>query len=437
MQEWIISSIFLDLDNTINGKLKIVHISTYINGGAGIAAYRIHEALVKSNVDSHFLCTDQPADNLAKAVIQFQKPAYSLPQRACRKFRRALAKRFDFGNFNGRNRLKFEFKAMLPSLNAEFTGLPFSDFDLLSHPLVNRADIIHLHWVSDFLDYPSFFKYNQKPVVWTLHDMNPIMGIYHYEADRERNLQISIELEEQVALKKRKFISQLKAPIRVIAPSRWLQEKAAISNIFQPLPVSTIPYALDTDVFFNRNTIALRQELNIPAENTIFLFVAQNISYYRKGFDLLIDALKQMANPKITLLIIGYSQKSDFPGLHCIHLGSIKSRQALSYYYSLADAFILPSREDNLPNVMLESLACGTPVIAFETGGMSEIIQNGITGLKSVEINSHSLKNILEQFLLDKDQFNSEIIRQYAVKHFNEKLIAAEYLKLYNEIASS
>lgn len=420
----------------LSERLKIVHISTYINGGAGIAAFRIHEALLKNNIDSHFLCTDEPMEGLSKAVVQYHKPVCNLAQRGLKKVKRLVGANIDLGTLNSRYRMEYLLKEIQPSLSCEIARLPFSDFDLLSHPLVKSADVIHLHWVSGFLDYPSFFCTNQKPVIWTLHDMNPVMGIYHYEADQERNMYISKELDERVAKKKRKLINQAKVPIQAIAPSRWLQEKATNSNVFQPSPVGNIPYALNTEIFIHRDTATLRQELGIPVANSIFLFVAQNISYYRKGFDLLLDALKQMANPEITLLIIGYSGEFDFPSLHCIHLGSVYNRQLLSCYYSLADAFILPSREDNLPNVMLESLACGTPVIAFDTGGMSEFIQNGITGLKATEINSLSLKNAIEKFLVDKDQFNRIIIRQYAVELFNEEKIASQYLKMYKTLTN-
>lgn len=414
--------------------MKIVHIATYVNGGAGTAAYRIHEAMLKENIDSHFLCRDEPIDSAAKKVVQCKKPVYNAPQRAWRKMKRWAADKIDLGKINYQYRLRNRLAKIRGSLSSEFTGLPFSDYDILSHPLVKNADIIHLHWVADFLDYPSFFKKNKKPVVWTFHDMNPVMGLFHYEADQIRNAAVSQKLDEEVKEIKRKYIDRSKASMSAVAPSLWLQEKSNNSKVFQTSPVGHIPYALNTDVFYFRNTEVLRRELKIPSENTIFLFVSQSVTNFRKGFDLLMEALQQMETPLITLLIIGYSEKLDLPALHCINLGSIYDNELLSHYYSLADAFILPSREDNLPNVMLESLACGTPVISFDTGGMSSIVQNGFTGLNPTEITSSSLKNTLEIFLERKKEFSRQKIRDYALEHFNENKIATEYIQLYKNL---
>lgn len=414
--------------------LKVVHIATYINGGAGTAAYRIHEALLAKNVDSYFLCTDEPVNTLAKPVIRFQKPAYSLPERAWRKLKRMAGRKVDLGKINYRHRLKHTLEKMRPSLHCEVAGLPFSDFDLLSHPAVKSADILHLHWVGDLLDYPSFFKNNNKPVVWTFHDMNPLLGLYHYEADEKRNASISGNLDSAVKQIKRKAVKESKAPLTVVAPSQWLQRYINNCDAFGASPVMHIPYALNTDVFCIKDTVALRQELEIPAENTILLFVSQSVANFRKGFDLLSDALQQLNNPPITLLIIGYAEHLYLPAVQCINLGSIYNNEALSNYYSLADAFIIPSREDNLPNVMLESLACGTPVISFNVGGMSEIIKDNFNGLKAGEVASISLNETLEKFIGHKSEFCAKQIRRFALENFLQDKIAGAYVELYENL---
>lgn len=417
--------------------MKIVHIATFINGGAGTATYRIHEALLKEGIDSKFICTDIPANYTAREVYQFPNPNYLIWERAWRKFKRILAKHFNLRSINYYYRLKQELEKLNTQINAEFTGLPFSAYNILEHPLVKEADIIHLHWVANFLDYPSFFKHNTKPLVWTLHDMNPLLGLYHYEADEERNETIEEALDNKVKQIKTKALKKASSKLMVISPSQWLNQKAVLSNKFLPGNCNMIPYPINTEIFSPRDTKDLRKELNIPTENTVFLFVSQSINNYRKGFDLLLEALQKLSNTNISLLIIGYAENLNLPNLHCVSLGFINDEEKLSEYYSLADAFILPSREDNLPNVMLEALACGTPVISFNVGGMATVIQNGITGLKADWVTAASLQIELERFLGNKEMFNRNKIRDYAMEQFNEEKIASAYLEVYKNILAS
>lgn len=416
--------------------MKIVHIATYINGGAGTAAYRIHEALLKQNIHSTFLCTDVPLLPATKAVVRFQKPTYNLWQRAIRKAKRLLAKYNTPGKINYRYRLQQQLNTMQPLLNCEVAGLPFSEYNLLEHPAVKNADIIHLHWVAGFIDYPVFFKNNTKPVVWTLHDMNPILGLYHYAEDEKRNQSISKKLNAAVKQIKFNAYKNAASQIQLVAPSAWLQAEVAHTGWFQANTISNIPYPINTEIFCNRNTDALRKELNIPAQNTVLLFVAQSIHNHRKGFHLLAEALKLLARPNISLLIIGDAKEITIAHLHCIKLGFVYDPIKLSAYYSLADAFILPSREDNLPNVMLESFACGTPVISFNIGGMATWIQDGFNGLKAEELTADSLKETIETFLKEKNNFNNKDISQFAAEHFKEVEVATGYISLYKKLLS-
>lgn len=414
--------------------MKVIHISTYINGGAGTAAYRIHEALLKNNINSHFLSLDEPVNSSANSAVQFQKRSYTFSERALKKLTRISGNYVNLGKINYRHHLKHKLDDIKQSLQCEIASLPFSDFDLLAHPLVKSADIIHLHWVAGFLDYPSFFKYNRKPVVWTLHDMNPIKGLYHYEADEKRNAGITTSMDERVTEIKRKAIQKAKMPIAVISPSHWLCKHIEKSKIFYSLTSFQIPYTLDTNVFCIKDTLALKEELKIPGGNTVFLFVSQGVYNFRKGFDLLVEALNKIGDKKISLLVIGYSKKLDVPALHCINLGSVYNNEMLSNYYSLADAFIIPSREDNLPNVMLEALACGTPVISFDIGGISEVIKDDFNGLKAHDSNSESLKETLEKFISNKNNFFAKQIRGFALKHFSQANIAGKYLEVYERL---
>lgn len=412
-------------------KNKILHITTYVNGGAGIAAYRIHEALLKANVDSVFLATDEPIIPNANSFISIIIPTKSIAKRVFDKFGRITARYFNVKLFNKYAYFQNKLNKIKPFLVGEPASLPFSKYKLCSHPAVLAADIIHLHWVAGLLDYSSFFANIKKPVVWTNHDMNSIKGLFHYEGDEMKNAGVAGKLDKEVNNYKAAALAKSKTKMAVVSPSNWLHKEIVKSERFTANKIFKIPNALNSNLFTIRETGKLRRELNIPVNHTVFLFVSQSIHNYRKGFDLLVNALDKLNSSNITLLMIGYAEHIELSNFNCINLGSIYEEEKLSYYYSLADAFIIPSREDNLPNVMLESLCCGTPVISFDLGGMAEVILNNVNGLKAKELNSDCLRDTLLKFIEIKEGFNRQTIREEALKLFSPEIIAQKYISVY------
>lgn len=322
-------------------------------------------------------------------------------------------------------------KEIHASLQAEWTSLPFSNYDILSHPAVQEADIIHLHWVSGMLDYPSFFKENIKPVVWTLHDMNPLQGIFHYKGDEARNTKAAENIDKEIYTIKENEIRKSKAAILIVTPSEWLCKTASKGTMFSGSKATSIRNPIDASQYHPYETLDLKQKLNIAETNTIFLFIAQDVNTYRKGFDLITEALNQLNDEDITLLVIGVADDFKMPKFQVINLGSISDKAILCRYYSLTDAFVIPSREDNLPNVMLEAMACGTPVLSFNIGGMAETIEDGFNGLKASGINASSLKEIIEKFILIKAQFDANAIREFVVQNFSYNCISQKYIDFY------
>ena len=411
-----------------------MHISTSFRGGAGIAAYRIHEALLRNGIDSHFVCIDDAIDLDLKFCTRLSKYQHNVSLLAILidKIKWRLKNHFNF-IIHKRKYFNDLLNSMLPKLNCEMATLPFSDYDLFKHPAVQNADIIHLHWVAGMLDYPSFFRHNTKPVVWTLHDMNPIQGIFHYKDDEIRNKVISSDLNAKVLHIKQKAIQKSKHEIAVVCPSKWMLKNVMKNKAFNNPAGYCIANPLDMDLFYPKEEESLRTVLNIPEGNTVFLFVSQIVENHRKGFDLLLGAFAKIKDMPVTLLIIGDCNTIHIPELDIRLLGTINDNEKLIDYYSLADAFIIPSREDNLPNVMLEAMACGTPVLAFNVGGMAEIIQDGFNGLKAQDVSVDSLKNLLLDFINRKEQFNSEEIRKLAVNTFSYPVIASKYIELYKK----
>ncbi|RZK12548.1 MAG: glycosyltransferase [Flavobacterium sp.] len=417
--------------------LKVVHISSSYQGGAGIAAFRIHKALLKNGIDSHFLCLNannadrsmsKPKDDVKKLKKQ------SLKEIIIDKIKWRLNHHFKIRLIPEKEKIEKEFQLLRPSLKCEVATLPFSSYNVLEDPAVREADIIQLHWVRGFLDYPSFFFQVTQPVVWTLHDMNPLQGLFHYREDELRNNDTASSLNRKLVSLKSKLIWKKRKQLALVTPSKWLLAAASGSVIFKNVQGYTIPYPLDMDIFQPKHLPDLKAVLNIPPHHTVFLFVAEKTDNHRKGFDLLEQALKNLIDKDITLLVIGNSPGLNIQGLQVIFFGTIEDKKELADYYSIADAFILPSREDNLPNVMLESLACGTPVISFEVGGMAEIIDNGVNGLKAKNISIQSLAGTLAEFITIKDKFDEAKIRDLALKTFSEKLISKKYYEVYQSL---
>lgn len=414
--------------------MKVVHISNFFHGGAGTAAYRIHKTLVAVGIRSTFLVNFPPKEDAAADVEQIDVSSETTKGRPNEAFWQWLARR-------GYNRLgskkhyindRYEYEKGV--YVSEASTLPFSKVELLKQPAVAEADIIHFHWMGELLDYTSFFRQNTKPVVWTCHDLNPFFGLFHYRDDEARNEKTSAKLNKAVLSIKEKAIRNRKAELVPVCPSSWLQSELLRSPVFRSTQSQVIPYTVDFNTFFPRDTSQLRTRLNIPAAHTIFLFVAQMINNYRKGFDLLMETLSNLNNENISLLIVGDVSDRQQTSLPIHHLGTIDNEVVLSQCYSLADVLILPSREDNLPNVMLEAMACGTPVISFDVGGMQETIINGVNGLKAPEINSASLLKTLRSFNSNKSDFDRKKIRQIACEKFSPKRIAESYVQLYSTL---
>jgi glycosyltransferase involved in cell wall biosynthesis len=311
------------------------------------------------------------------------------------------------------------------------------------------ADVYNLHWIRSFIDLPAFFNHVNAPVVWTLHDMNAFTGGCHYNVGcRKFEQQCGAcpqlgstdenDLSRSVWTRKRKaYESAIRSNrLHIVAPSQWLAQEAQKSTLFAEAPVHVIPYGLNPDLFRPRDTEGLRSALEIPREHRIVLFVAQAAQNHRKGFDLLSDALVAMDADDMTLLSIGGNEPDLGTALPHTHLGTIESDLLLSVFYSLADLFVIPSRQDNLPNTVLESMACGTPVVGFDTGGIPDMVRPGETGWLAETGNVRALRQAIEQALRDereREQMGARA-REVVEEEYTLERQAQQYTNLYEDI---
>ena len=257
------------------------------------------------------------------------------------------------------------------------------------------ADIVNLHWISFFADFPSFFKSipNHIPIVWTLHDTHAFTGGCHYTggcmrfADGCGNCPLVISPSPQdVSLSS--LLAKRKAyrgkNIQVVAPCAWMRDLAKRSSVW---PAGTkfqkIEYGLQLDKFKSVDQKTARAKLGLDPNKKLIAFGAMEIDNPRKGFEYLLTALEKVkaSGADCECLVFGsgeIEQTTKLPKLNS--LGFIDSAERLCQAYSAADVVVVPSIEDNQPQVGLEAMACGTPVIAFDTCGLPEYVKDGKTG---------------------------------------------------------
>lgn len=417
---------------------KVVHLSTYdIAGGAARAAYRLHDGLRKAGVDSSMFVREARTSDAS--VIKFE-PTATFCKRAERRIRREQIER--------------KLRPAIPadSHNVEPFRTDRSEYgaDILSK--LPPYEILNLHWIADFVDYPSFFGALSKNtrIVWTLHDMNAFTGGCHYDLGCGRYLSQCGDCPQLVAAgpndlsheiwtrKKALFEELSPEQIHFAAPSTWLAEEVQRSPILGRFPVSVIPYGLDLTEFSPRDVSSAREVFGIPPKAKVILFVADGLPLFRKGFEVLVRALEHIRAwvPDLHLVTVGHN--SPDLGHHIPHsyLGHINSDRLLSNIYSAADLLVIPSLQDNFPNTVLESMACGTPVVGFEVGGIPDMIQHCQTGMLVRSGEARALGSAMSELLQNPERRMAlgANCRQYALTHFSLEEQAERYCQLYTEI---
>lgn len=402
--------------------MKVTHISVATTGGAGIAAFRLHRSLMKyTSINSSILQQYNTAPN----NLVFNVHTAIRNNTFCDKIKSYLRMTPEHRNQKS--------IAGFPR-NYEIVTFPYTSYRLDKHPLVRDCDIVHLHWVADFLDYPTFFQGIQKPIVWTLHDMNPFQGIFHYEGDKDRNKGYLSDLDEKLRKKKTKYIQKCKN-ISLVAPSEWLLEKSKHSTTFsQYKHYESIPHGLDLSMYPKLDKMFLKSKYKVDNGLKTLLFVAHDITVYRKGLDILIDTINNMSDQSFNLISIGYGQISISDKIHYQHFPNTHDLSILNELYSVADLTIIPSREDVITNVMPESFANGTPVLSFSNGGMREHIKTGKTGILLKDIGVKSLMEGLSAFIDNKFLFREDVIRNYAEHTFSDKIHSEKYENIYVDV---
>ncbi|MEO8149863.1 MAG: glycosyltransferase [Bacteroidia bacterium] len=420
--------------------MRILHINTFDRGGAFNAALRLHEGLIAKNVNSHLLIlnksTTQPIENSSVYVTENVKRK-NLPERIIRKVYNSVSRFYP-------DKDTLEHKQIHEKINSrqiEWFSFPDTGIDITDHPEYKKADVINLHWVADFVDY-SFLAKNIKPVVWTLHDMAPFTGGCHYSEGCRLfmsdcnvcpilNGTIDPSITKRSFIYKSKIIADAKN-LNLVSPSLWLLNESKQSELFKNFKHYHIPNGIDSSRFKRHDKNSAREALGLPKDKCVLLFVAfHNQNIKRKGFIFLHDALNLLNNDSLFICSVGNADPDTNPQNGIIDLGLIKDENKMSMIYSAADVFVIPSIEDNLPNTVIESLMCGTPVIGYAVGGITDMVKNNENGLLCDEISSRALAETINLFLEKRNDFNSDTIRNDTIERYDISVQTKFYIELY------
>ena len=411
--------------------MKIVHLSwTDITGGAARAAWRVHRSIIGTGVRSSMIVGRQSSRD--PDITQYV-PTRGRVSRLVRRLRRL-------------------------SIDREMAGQPhdlidfWGDRTIFGSELGNVApdvDLYHLHQITQFLDYSAIpLLAARAPIVWTLHEMTAFTGgcSYAYECDgftREcggcPQLGSANHNDWSHAVwtrKQRAYAGIAPSRIHVVGASQWIASEARRSALFGRFPVSVIPYGLDTEVF--RPMPGARRLLDafgVPSSARVVLFIADDPNIPRKGFQLLDTALGTLGNTtEIALVSVGQGAAPKLrSGLRHIHLGALTEDRMIAAAYSMADVFVIPSLQDNLPNTVLEAIACGTPVVGFRVGGIPEMVREGENGLLVPPGDVAGLAHAIERLLADEPRRScmSVSARRIAEREYAYGVQAERYLGLY------
>ena len=408
--------------------MEVVHIATTDFGGAAQGMLILHYALLERGVDSKVLVAEKTTN--VESVYKME-PNYQLfnwsKNELIKKGQKILRRR-------GKLKTTSEYwldKIRLvdtPDHNICFTS-PFSQYDITQHPLVQQADIIHLHWVGNFIDYTSFFNKIKKPVVWTLRDENPGLGGFHYLSDKKTHGHYYAEIEDSFLSTKKNAINGFDN-LTLVALSDKMVDFCHNVDFLAHKNITKIHNAIDGSVFHCIDRTTARKALNLNIDSTIVSFVSVSLKDHRKGLLELMEAIKTLPK-RVTVLCVGINDFFSNSEESVTCYGSVENNDILSLIYSASDIFVTPSHQESFGKTTVEALLCGVPVISTPTGIAPEIInkENGIL------LQNTTPQEIAQAILTALDtKYDREDIRNGAISLFNPARIVEQHMGLYKSL---
>ncbi|EKQ68734.1 glycosyltransferase [Leptolyngbyaceae cyanobacterium JSC-12] len=408
--------------------MNVLHLSTSdIDNGGARAAYRLHKGLQAVGCKSQMLVrakfsVDSTVIADKSILTKLAPPISGIPLR------------------------------FYPNCNSTMFSAQWFPDVLAAKATQANPDIIHLHWICNgFLKIETLAKFG-KPLVWTLHDMWPFTGGCDYTRDCEKYKESCgncPQLDSHRSWDLSRWVWQRKAKswrnlnLTLVATSSWMAECARSSSLFRDRRVEQIPLGLDTEKYKPINQHVARELLGLPLDKQLVLFGAINAtSDSRKGFHLLLPALQQLSKSgwkeQLELIVFGSSQP-DEPidlGFRSHYLGRVHDDISLALIYSAADVMVVPSVQEAFGQTASESLACGTPVAAFNAAGLRDIVDHQQNGYLATPFEVDDLAKGIAWILEDRER-NHQLrhhARKKSLQEFASEVQARRYLSLYEQV---
>ena len=406
-------------------------------GGAAIAANRLMDALRNNGIQAKMLVRDKQTDQVT--VIGLTKSLWKIWQFIWERIIIWKANRFKKHNL-------FE-------VDIANTGT-----NILSLPEFTQADVIHLHWINQGMlsltDIRRIIE-SGKPIVWTMHDMWPFTGICHYAGECKKYTsqcdQCPVlfkgskkDLSYHTFQKKMKMFEG--SQIHFVSCSQWLGNMAKSSKLIGHQTITSIPNAINTNLFKPRNKQAIREKYQIPADKKLLLFGSMKTTDKRKGIDYLVEACQILAKEQpefckqLGVVILGkhsevYQSLFPFP---IYAMDYVHAEKELVDIYNIADLYVTPSLQDNLPNTIMEAMACGIPCVGFNVGGIPEMIDHLHNGYVADYKSAEDFANGIHWALSEGEyQSLSEEARRKVLTSYSENAVTKKYIEVYNKITGT
>ena len=399
------------------------------SGGAAVAANRLMMALNNHGVKVKMLVRDKISDSLTIVAL----PKSPL-----------LHWNFLWERFVIYCRLHFSRKHLF-EIDLANTGS-----DITRLPEFQEADVIHLHWINQgMLSLGTIRKIlrSGKPVVWTMHDIWPATGLCHVTLGCRYFTSVchqcrllpgggsDSDLSTSVWRKKERMLDG--ESIFFVACSRWLAGEAKASGLLKGQKITSIPNPIDTHVYKPGDRMEARRRLGLKEDRQYILFASQRATNENKGMDYLIEACRQLHDlPQVTVLILGGHAEEVAPqlSLDAVPLGYVNDERRIVEIYQAADVFVLPSLSENLPNTIMEAMACGLPCVGFRVGGIPEEIDHKRNGYVAEYRNACDLANGIRWVLTSakSDELSRDCVRK-VTQNYSQQSVALRYIDVYEQ----
>ena len=403
-------------------------------GGAAVAANRLMDALNNNGVKAKMLVRDKETDHIS--VVGLSNPLIQ-------QWRFLWERLVIFFHLHFSKKHLFEID--IANVGSDITGL--REF--------KEADVIHIHWINQgFLSLNGLRKIldSGKPVVWTMHDIWPATGICHLAMDcrkyssRCSNCRLlpnggsDKDLSNKVWGKKKSIYD--KYDISFVACSKWLASEASKSALLTGHPVTSIPNPIDTRVYCPGDRNMAAKAVQLPLDKKIILFVSQRANNPNKGMDYLIEACNilinehpEMQEDTVVAVLGGHSEDVvDKIPFKAFALGYVNDPRRIVDVYRSVDLFVLPSLSENLPNTIMEAMACGVPCVGFKVGGIPEMIDHMRNGYVAKFRDSDDLAKGMQWVLTDSDRgCLSDNCLKKVVASYSQHSVAIKYIEVYNQ----